>query len=263
MPVVNKYKYKTRIEGVNPDGSRRQEDGWVGFNIRWLINRDSMGAELGCLGFAHFPIGSKHNTHLHTLAEEFCIYTSGRGLRTCGGQEYNINPGDIVFTPLGAIHGLKNYSQDSPLELWCFYAGGGTVDETGYQHITDETRNKAVNESMVFKSRMDSLGNILDESQGVKTTWLISNRRHGSSLGALAHVGIPPKKEFSRAVNKDCEGYTIFLKGNGICKCGDEEFEVGSGDVVFTPRAVAQIIKSEEAIDCFCIFAGNKPVLYI
>jgi hypothetical protein len=48
---------KTRVEFVNPDLSRKPEDGWMGFHIRWLIDDVSMGATQGTLGYAFSPPG--------------------------------------------------------------------------------------------------------------------------------------------------------------------------------------------------------------
>jgi quercetin dioxygenase-like cupin family protein len=123
---------KTRVEFVNPDLSRKPEDGWMGFRIRWLIDDVSMGATQGTLGYAFFPPGSQHKMHKHDEAEEFTIYLRGRGVRVVGDQEYEVGPGDVAFVPKGVPHGIKSSDPNQPMELWCFYAGVSNVEKTGY-----------------------------------------------------------------------------------------------------------------------------------
>jgi quercetin dioxygenase-like cupin family protein len=123
---------KTRVEFVNPDLSRKPEDGWMGFHIRWLIDDVSMGATQGTLGYAFFPPGSQHKMHKHDDAEEFTIYLRGRGVRVVGDQEYEVGPGDVAFVPKGVPHGIKSSDPNEPMELWCFYAGVPNVEKTGY-----------------------------------------------------------------------------------------------------------------------------------
>ncbi|MGE5541425.1 MAG: cupin domain-containing protein [Bacillota bacterium] len=126
---------KTRINLVNPDSTRKAEDGWVGFNIRWLIDDATMGATLGSLGYATFPLGSEHKMHAHDDAEEFTIYLRGKGVRVVGGEEYEVGPGDVAFVPRGVEHGLKSVDPSEPIELWCFYAGAPNVNATGYRLV--------------------------------------------------------------------------------------------------------------------------------
>lgn len=126
---------KTRIEQTAPDSTRKAEDGWVGFNIRWLIDDATMGATLGSLGYATFPLGSEHKMHAHDDAEEFTIYLRGRGIRVVGGEEYEVGPGDVAFVPRGVEHGLKSVDPGEPIELWCFYAGAPNVNKTGYRLV--------------------------------------------------------------------------------------------------------------------------------
>ena len=132
---------KTRIKSVKPDPSLTEEKGWAGFNIRWLINDETMGAIQGTLGYAFFPPGSEHKMHKHDYAEEFTIYLSGSGTRVVGDKEYKVGPGDVAFVPRGVPHQLKNTDPNDSMALWCFYAGVPNVEKTGYKLVHPNNHN--------------------------------------------------------------------------------------------------------------------------
>ena len=53
------------------------------------------------------PAGSTVGTHVHNNAEELYVVLSGRGLHTTEGEEYEINPGDVINTMSGLEHSVK------------------------------------------------------------------------------------------------------------------------------------------------------------
>ena len=85
IPRVSEHAMKRSFETTPSDAALRSEDGWIDMDVRWLLTRDTVGAEHSVFGITVFPPGSKHDIHRHPNAEEFEYLVSGRGIaRVCG-----------------------------------------------------------------------------------------------------------------------------------------------------------------------------------
>ena len=71
----------------------------------------TMGAErLGC-SLAVVPAGATmFPYHVHHANEEMFIVLSGRGTLRHDGEEYPIRQGDVIASPVGSAHQIKNTS---------------------------------------------------------------------------------------------------------------------------------------------------------
>ncbi|HYE83466.1 MAG TPA: cupin domain-containing protein [Clostridia bacterium] len=261
-------RYKTRVEYRDPDSSLLPENGWDGFNIKWLIDEQSMGATLGSLGYAFFPPGSQHKLHVHEDAEELTIYLRGRGKRVCGDQVCEVGAGDILFTPRGQVHGITSLDPNEPIELWCFYAGAPNVEKTGYSLAAEPENIKKADSSFKLRTRVefrkpDQGLKAEDGWDGFNMRWLIDDKTMGATIGSLGYAVFPHGTQHKLHKHDNAEEYTVYLRGRGIRVSGDQEYEVKPGDVVFTPRGVVHGLKSvdpNEPIELWCFFAGAPSI---
>ena len=89
--------------------------------------------------------------------------------------------------------------------------------------------------------------------------WLISEKTVGSKFGTLGRTIFPVGAEHEAHLHKDAEEYIIIVKGRGLQTSGDEEFEVGPGDIVFVPAGDVHRTKnlsSTEPLELYFVYAG-------
>ena len=105
----------------------RAEDGWMNMDVRWLLTRETVGAEHSVFGITVFPPGAKHDIHRHPNAEEFEYLVSGNGIARVGDADVELGPGE-VFENTG----------DEPVFMIWGYAGAASLDEAGYIRYEDD-----------------------------------------------------------------------------------------------------------------------------
>lgn len=122
---------KASARTVAADPTLTADEGWHDIQVKWLVNREGMGADLTVVGTTTFPPGSKHDLHRHPNAEEWEYVISGHGLKHSDGRDIPVGPGDVVFSPRDAYHGMANTSDEPMVTVWG-YCGVGMLDEAGY-----------------------------------------------------------------------------------------------------------------------------------
>jgi quercetin dioxygenase-like cupin family protein len=123
---------KVHVESFEPDGSLRADDGWVNMNVKFLITRETVGAERTVFGITIFPPGSMHDIHRHPNAEETEYIVEGHGVARVGGDDVAMGPGDVVFVRPNDDHGFHNTSStERAVMVWC-YGGAASLEEAGY-----------------------------------------------------------------------------------------------------------------------------------
>ena len=139
-PVVTEHEKKIHVDQVGPQHGAQPEDGrpgWVDMDVRWLLTRDTVGAEHSVFGITVFPPGSKHDIHRHPNAEEFEYLVSGRGIARVGDADVELGPGEVVFVPKNDYHGFENTGDEPVFMIWG-YAGAASLDEAGYIRYVDD-----------------------------------------------------------------------------------------------------------------------------
>jgi len=134
---VSDHPLKRSFDGTPSDTALRSEDGWVDMDVRWLLTRDTVGAEHSVFGITVFPPGSKHDIHRHPNAEEFEYLVSGHGIARVGDADVELGPGEVVFVPKNDYHGFENTGDEPAFMIWG-YAGAATLEEAGYIRYVDE-----------------------------------------------------------------------------------------------------------------------------
>jgi quercetin dioxygenase-like cupin family protein len=137
--VYQDHPMKVHAESFAPDGSLRAEDGWVDMHVKFLITRDTVGAQQTVFGITIFPPGAMHDIHRHPNAEETEYIVEGRGIARVGDDDVAMGPGDIVFVKQNDDHGFRNTSDtERAVMVWC-YGGAASLEEAGYVRIEDRS----------------------------------------------------------------------------------------------------------------------------
>lgn len=76
-----------------------------------------------------FQRGGTTNLHIHDQGDEIFYVVSGRGTASLGGQSEVIEPGDVIFVPRSAVHGISNLANDDPLTVVFFMDSPELVKE--------------------------------------------------------------------------------------------------------------------------------------
>ena len=134
---VAKHPMKTSFDATPRDAGLRSEDGWVDMDVRWLLTRETVGAEHSVFGITVFPPGSKHDIHRHPNAEEFEYLVSGHGIARVGDADVELGPGEVVFVPTNDYHGFENTGDEPVFMIWG-YAGAASLEEAGYIRYADD-----------------------------------------------------------------------------------------------------------------------------
>jgi quercetin dioxygenase-like cupin family protein len=138
-PVVHEHPSKVHVDAVKGGQSRQPESGkpgWIDMDVRWLVTRQTVGADETVFGVTYFPPGSRHEIHRHEHAEEVEYLVAGHGVARVGEDDVAMGVGDSVFVPRNDYHGFRNTSEtETAVMVWC-YAGAASLEEAGY--ITEE-----------------------------------------------------------------------------------------------------------------------------
>ncbi len=94
--------------------------------------------------------------------------------------------------------------------------------------------------------------------------WLIDEKRLGSKYGSVGYAHFEPGAgRHELHYHEHAEEVSFYLKGRALRIVGDEQFEVGPGDIGFVPAGVphALINLSEtEPIELICVYLGASSV---
>jgi quercetin dioxygenase-like cupin family protein len=134
---VSDHPMKTSFDTTPSDAALRAEDGWVDMDVRWLLTRETVGAEHSVFGITVFPPGSKHDIHRHPNAEEFEYLVSGHGIARVGDADVELGPGEVVFVPKNDYHGFENTGDEPVFMIWG-YANAANLEEAGYIRYVDD-----------------------------------------------------------------------------------------------------------------------------
>jgi quercetin dioxygenase-like cupin family protein len=136
---ISQHPYKVTLDGTASDPGI-PERGWVEMDVRWLVTKDTVGAQSTAFGVTMFPPGSKHDIHRHPNVEEVEYLVSGHGIAYVGDDAVELGPGEAVFVPRNEYHGFENTSDGEVVMAWC-YAGASSLEDAGFvTRAEDEAR---------------------------------------------------------------------------------------------------------------------------
>ncbi|MFQ5895334.1 MAG: cupin domain-containing protein [Nitrospinota bacterium] len=128
-----KERYCVNVRDI-PNASLDKAEGWR-MNIKWLLNRHTVGCESACLFHATFRPGAAHEKHKHTNADEVVFVVSGKGAHGQGEEEWEVGPGDAYFVPRGMVHWGRATDPADPFVVVGAYIGVGSLEESGYAFV--------------------------------------------------------------------------------------------------------------------------------
>jgi quercetin dioxygenase-like cupin family protein len=139
-PVIRgAHPMKVHVDDVGREHGAQPEDGkpgWLDMDVRWIVTRETVGADNSVFGITYFPPGAQHEIHRHEHAEEVEYLIQGEGVARVGEDDVAMGPGDTVFVARNDYHGFRNTSEtDTAVMVWC-YAGAASLEEAGY--VTEE-----------------------------------------------------------------------------------------------------------------------------
>lgn len=90
--------------------------------------------------------------------------------------------------------------------------------------------------------------------------WIIDEDTMGSEFGTLGYTVFPPgEAQHAPHIHENAEEFLMVIKGHGIASSGEEEYEVGPGDVVFIPKGKVHFAKNlsdTESFEIFFVYSG-------
>jgi mannose-6-phosphate isomerase-like protein (cupin superfamily) len=72
-----------------------------------LITKNTVGAQHVEFFLTEIHPGGEAEEDVHPISEHAYFMCSGRGLATVEGEEFIVEPGDCLYIPMGAKHGIK------------------------------------------------------------------------------------------------------------------------------------------------------------
>ncbi|HZV49676.1 MAG TPA: cupin domain-containing protein [Candidatus Dormibacteraeota bacterium] len=119
-----------------PSAPVRDEEGWHGLDIRFLVGEERGGVRSACLFRTLFPAGAAHRPHRHPRADEVLYVVRGRATVGAEGEEREVPAGTAQFVPAGAVHWLRNQGAET-VEVVGAYLGVGSLAEAGYEPVPE------------------------------------------------------------------------------------------------------------------------------
>lgn len=95
-----------------------------GFRKRVLV-RSGVLPEVTQVAVAEIPSGGVVESHSHATMYEVFLVLEGDAVYVIEGNEYNVEPGDLVVAPPGALHSVRVGSQPHRVFYWGIATGPG------------------------------------------------------------------------------------------------------------------------------------------
>ena len=129
--------YRTNLRDVPLVEGLKRDDGWIDMQVQFLVDQKSAGAETSVVGWTVLKPGASHERHLHRNCDEFFIVLKGKGTIYWADSEEPSGEGDVIYSPRGCPHGLKNTSDEDVVLVWG-WNGAGSIEASGYEVVHDK-----------------------------------------------------------------------------------------------------------------------------
>jgi mannose-6-phosphate isomerase-like protein (cupin superfamily) len=104
-PIVND------ISG--PAVTHRQVGGEGACHWKMLMNGMHLEGEWNCVEYVVIEPGASVGEHVHLRTEEIYYIVSGRAVVTIDDVETEVRPGDLITTPIGSAHSIRNHGTEN------------------------------------------------------------------------------------------------------------------------------------------------------
>ncbi len=105
-PQAEALAVRDPARGRAPAGMDTAILAYSGISVRMLVDR-TFGADHVTMFTVDYEIGGAAQAHDHPFEEAY-VFLTGRIEAELDGQHYTFGPGDVVFAPVGSVHGFYN-----------------------------------------------------------------------------------------------------------------------------------------------------------
>lgn len=105
-PQLEALRITGPARGRAPAGADTAILAYSGISVKMLVDR-AFGADHVTMFTVDYEIGGAAQAHDHPFEEAY-VFLAGRIEGELDGQHYTFGPGDVVFAPVGSVHGFYN-----------------------------------------------------------------------------------------------------------------------------------------------------------
>jgi len=122
---------------IDYDPDLRDDMGFIGLDVKWLVDAETAGAEHMLFGLSRFAPSGSHILHRHPQVEEVIYVVDGAGDQLVAGQpSVPIRTGDLTYASAGEWHGHQA-SVDREMHFMFLYLGRSSLADAGYELHAD------------------------------------------------------------------------------------------------------------------------------
>lgn len=105
-PQAEALAVRDPARGRAPAGMDTAILAYSGISVRMLVDRN-LGADHVTMFTVDYEVGGAAQAHDHPFEEAY-VFLAGQIEAELDGQHYTFGPGDVVFAPVGSVHGFYN-----------------------------------------------------------------------------------------------------------------------------------------------------------
>ncbi len=231
---------------------------------------DRTETELTEIALNEWRAGLEGPPHAHAEKDQVFYIVSGEGRVIVGEEEYNVQPGCLVYIPAGLRHQSITTSAE-PLG-YILYNVFNSADKEGHATFADhiekvkEIRKKqaelgksdvsGAEKSAVPTKQTKFFSDIKDGKKydfGSNSTILLLDRTETNKFEFVV-VQWPPHSKGVMVAHKEKEQTFFILNGVGKVTIGDQTEKVKPGDLIFVPRNVPHTTEADDTdLEYLCI----------
>jgi len=240
---------RVRLNGVmiDPDMVKVTEN--YGCRVKILITPDTGSALTACQVMYLSP-GDMYPVHLHPVSEDVIIVFKGRGEVFVGDRWYEVEEGDVIYSPEYVKHGVRNPSSNENLFICYNWQVPYISDFNCLPGAKDQFFDVKVSPAISlawrgkFDARIPDTGFISHINCGALFVEYGAPMRFivwpgmGARKVSLHRAEHPPGFEFKVHVHPDAEDTILAFRGNGQGYLGDRWIDMKEGYVLYAPKGV-------------------------
>jgi mannose-6-phosphate isomerase-like protein (cupin superfamily) len=236
--------------------------------ITVLIDRSV--TELTEVALNEWPSGLEGPPHLHAEKDQVFYITAGKGNITVGEQDYEVQPGCLIYVPAGVIHRTITTSEE-PL-AYILYNVFNDPEKVGHASFADHIEKvKEIRRRQAETGQYEIAGaEISEESDkqgkffsdiksgkvydfGSNSTILLLDRSETNRIEFVL-VQWPPGNKGAMVAHKEKEQTFFVLSGSGKVTIAEDTESLNPGDIVFVPRNTPHTTETgEEELTYLCL----------
>ena len=116
------------------DSFLTEDRGFKGMGNHWYVNEDTVKSQNLLVSITRFAPNGTHVRHTHDVGEEFFFILRGGGTHLLENSEMQLQPGEVVFTPVDTIHGFQNNPEEVTLVFFGWF-GANNPEASGYKVV--------------------------------------------------------------------------------------------------------------------------------